>query len=89
METWLNPLLRRAIVVYKMGISLFLNAEQRKATGMSIFPINRVGGKTGLYVMGDIAYGGTLTDTGSGWIKSRIEKGDSAKDSEGGADDAE
>jgi hypothetical protein len=44
--------------------------------------------KTGLYVMVDIAYGGTLTDTGSGWIKSRIEKSDSAKDS-GGGDDAE
>lgn len=45
--------------------------------------------KTGLYVPGDIAYGGTMTDTGSGWIKSRIEKGDSDKNSEGGADDAE
>lgn len=42
--------------------------------------------QSGLYVMDDIAYGGTLTDTGSGWIKSRIEKthvtGDAAKTQE-------
>lgn len=43
-ETCLNPLLRRGIVVYKMDISLFLNIERRKAAFMSIFPINRGGG---------------------------------------------
>lgn len=42
--------------------------------------------RTGLYVMNDMAYGGTLTDSGSGWIKSRIEPGDSPQDSGGGDD---
>lgn len=45
--------------------------------------------KTGLYVVNEIMYGRSLTDTGPDWIKARIEKNDSVKGLEGGADDAE
>jgi hypothetical protein len=31
--------------------------------------------KTGLYVVNEIMYGRSLTDTGPDWVKARIEKG--------------
>lgn len=46
--------------------------------------------KTGLYVVNEIMYGRSLTDTGPDWVKARIEKGadDASKDSlEGGPDE--
>lgn len=147
-ETCLNPLLRRAIVVYRMGISLFLNRiEQRKAAVMPprfarIRPILpgkpcRAGrfltglffcaffsvalgmmsaslhaeeppppasttqivtdqergtvtividgkpvvqiDKDGLRVVGNVEYGGTLTDTGSAYVEKAIAGGDDAR----------
>ncbi|MBM9593932.1 hypothetical protein [Roseitranquillus sediminis] len=38
--------------------------------------------KTGLYVVNEIMYGRSLTDTGPDWVKARIEKGadDASKD---------
>ncbi|MEW3780773.1 hypothetical protein QOZ23_04590 [Pseudomonas aeruginosa] len=70
------PALSYAIATADQGVTKFVTDAQSGTVtfivdGKPVAQIN----KDGLYVVGSIAYGGTLTDTGSAYVEKIIAEG--------------